>query len=113
MKEIEDRINKKVEERIRRLEEKCTNLEQNVAQLMSMFERFSNTFEKAEERAVITEQNTQRNFATQLEVIKNQFQELAKDLVRTMEKNDSMQIDQTDTKKRNVLGREKNLNYQE
>jgi hypothetical protein len=81
---------------------------------MSMVERFSDSFEKAEERAVTTEQNNQRNFETQLEAIKNQFQKLASDLVKTIgSKEKCMEIDQTDTKKRNIRGKEKTLNNQE
>lgn len=73
---------------------------------MDMFERFSNSFEKSEERAVTTEQNTQRNFETQLEVIRNQFHELARDLMKTIESKDrGMEIEQTDTKKRNIKGK--------
>jgi hypothetical protein len=114
MKEIEERINRQVEERIKRLEEKCAHLEENVSQLLNMFDSFSKSFQKAEERAVVTEQNTQKNFETQLNVIKNQFQELAKDLMRTIENKDkSMEIDQTETKKRNIKGKEKTLNNQE
>jgi hypothetical protein len=113
IKEIEERINKSVEEKINRLEQRCSDLEKSLTRMMEVFDSFAKNFSKSEERAIAAEQKAQKISEIHLETMKSQFQEQAKDLRMLMLGTQSMEVELTETKKRNIKGKEKTLKNQD
>jgi hypothetical protein len=77
---------------------------------MEAFERLATEFDKSEERAKRAEERAQITANKHLEAIRTQFEEMTKDLQKMIEvKAQYMEVESTDTRKRNVQGKEKAL----
>ena len=81
--------------------------------MMEFLDSFAKNFGKSEERAISAEQKAQKIAEVHLETMKNQFQEQAKDLRMLMLGTQSMEVELTETKKRNIKGKEKTLKNQD
>lgn len=77
---------------------------------MEAFERLATAFDKSEERAKRADERAQITVDKHLDAMRIQFEEMTKDLQKTMEgKPQGMEVEQTDSRKRNIKGKEKVL----
>ena len=99
LKEIEERISKQFEDRIKKMEQKCDELQERINKTLLTIDNLAENFLKSEDR-------TKMMFDQQMKNITTQLQEFARQL-QGGSREETMESEPTDSRKRSAKGKGK------